>query len=42
MKMSDYIAISGGIAWSVANYIAPELIENSVVPVTYADVMAFK
>ncbi len=40
-EMSDYIAISGGIAWSVANYISPELIENSVVPVTYADVLAF-
>ncbi|WP_462254766.1 hypothetical protein [Ferruginibacter sp.] len=37
--MSDYIAFSGGIAWSVATLISPELIGNSVVPVTYDDVV---
>jgi exopolyphosphatase/pppGpp-phosphohydrolase len=40
--MSDYIAFSGGIAWSVANMMYPELIGNSVVPVTYDDVLKFK
>jgi len=39
--MSDYIAFSGGIAWSVATLISPELIGNSVVPVTYDDVVKF-
>jgi hypothetical protein len=39
--MNDYVAFSGGIAWSVANLLYPELIENSVVPVTYADVLKF-
>jgi hypothetical protein len=37
--MSDYIAFSGGIAWSVATLISPELIGNSVVPVTYDEVV---
>ncbi len=37
--MSDYIAFSGGIAWSVATLISPELIGNSVIPVTYEDVV---
>jgi hypothetical protein len=37
--MSDYIAFSGGIAWSVATLISPELIGNSVVPVTYEEVV---
>ena len=39
--MSDYIAFSGGIAWSVATLLNPELIGNSVVPVTYDDVLKF-
>lgn len=39
--MSDYIAFSGGIAWSVATLIAPELVGNSVVPVSYEDVLQF-
>lgn len=39
--MSDYIAVSGGIAWSVANLMYPELIDNSVVPVTYPEVVKF-
>jgi hypothetical protein len=37
--MSDYVAFSGGIAWSVATLISPELIGNSVVPVTYDEVV---
>ena len=39
--MSDYIAFSGGISWSVATLIYPELVANSVVPVTYDDVLKF-
>ena len=40
-KMSDNIAFSGGIAWSVATLLYPELVENSVVPVTYDEIYAF-
>lgn len=40
-KMSDNIAFSGGIAWSVATLLYPELLDNSVVPVTYEEVQAF-
>ena len=40
-NMSDNIAFSGGIAWSVATLISPELIENPVIPVTYEDVETF-
>jgi hypothetical protein len=38
-NMSDNIAVSGGIAWSVANLLYPELAANPVVPVTYDEVM---
>ncbi len=38
---SDIIAISGGIAWSVATLIHPELIDNSIVPVTFNEVTKF-
>ncbi len=40
-NMNDNIAFSGGIAWSVATLIAPELMDNPVVPVTYDDVEKF-
>jgi hypothetical protein len=40
-NMNDYFAFSGGIAWSVATLLYPELIENSVVPVTYTDLVKF-
>jgi len=40
-NMSDNIAFSGGIAWSVATLIFPELLDNPVVPVTYDEVLAF-
>jgi hypothetical protein len=36
--MSDNIAISGGVAWSVANLLYPELAANPVVPVSYEEV----
>ncbi len=39
--MSDYIAFSGGIAWSVATLLYPELVGNSVVPTTYEEVLKF-
>jgi hypothetical protein len=40
-NMSDNVAFSGGIAWSVATLIFPELADNPVVPVTYDDVLKF-
>jgi hypothetical protein len=40
-NMSDNIAFSGGIAWSVANLLFPELIDNAVIPVTYDEVVKF-
>lgn len=41
-NMSDYIAFSGGIAWSTATLMFPELIDNPVVPVTYDEMVKFK
>ena len=38
---SDNIAFSGGIAWSVATLLHPEMNERSTVPVTYDEVAAF-
>jgi hypothetical protein len=40
-NMSDNIAFSGGIAWAVANLLYPELMDNPVVPVTYAEIERF-
>lgn len=40
-SLSDNIACSGGIAWSVATLIYPELLNNSIVPVTYEEVQKF-
>ncbi len=40
-NMNDFFAFSGGIAWSAATLMYPELIDNSVVPVSYKDVVAF-
>lgn len=40
-NMSDNIALSGGIVWSVATLMYPELVDNSVVPVTYDEVASF-
>jgi hypothetical protein len=39
--MNDYIAFSGGIAWAAATLIRPESIGNSIVAVTYEDVLRF-
>lgn len=38
---SDNIAFSGGIAWALATLISPELHDNTVVPVSYEDVLQF-
>ncbi len=38
---SDNIAFSGGIAWALATLISPELYDNTVVPVSYEDVLQF-
>ncbi len=39
--LSDNIAISGGIAWAVSTLLHPELLDNSVVPVTFSEVAKF-
>ena len=39
--LSDYIAFSGGIAWAVATLTHPELIDNSVISVTFDEVKKF-
>lgn len=39
--LSDNIVCSGGIAWSIATLIYPELVSNSVVPVTYEEIEKF-
>lgn len=40
-NMSDNIAFSGGIAWSVSTLLYPEMVDNSVIPVTYNEVQKF-
>ena len=37
--LSDNIAISGGIAWSVATLLHPEMYDNAIVPVGFDEVM---
>lgn len=39
--LSDNIAFSGGIAWSVATLIHPEMSDRSIVPVTFDEVKDF-
>jgi hypothetical protein len=39
--LSDNVAFSGGIAWSVATLIRPDMIDKSVITVTFDDVMKF-
>ncbi len=38
-NMNDYFAFSGGISWSVATLMYPELTDNSVVPFTFNDLV---
>ena len=40
-NMNDNFAFSGGIAWSVATLLYPELIDNSVVPLNFDDLVKF-
>ncbi len=40
-SVSDNIAVSGGIAWAISTLLHPELIDNSVISVTYAEVAKF-
>lgn len=40
-NMSDNIAFSGGIAWSISTLLFPEMVDNNVVPVTYDEVQKF-
>jgi hypothetical protein len=39
--LSDYVAVSGGIAWAVATMLHPELLDNSVIPVSFDEVAKF-
>ena len=39
--LSDNIAISGGIAWAAATLMHPDMLDNSVIPVTYAELAKF-
>lgn len=39
--LSDYIAFSGGIAWAAATLMHPELMENSVIPITFDEFAKF-
>ena len=39
--LSDYVAVSGGIAWAVATMLHPELLDKSVVSVSFAEVVKF-
>jgi len=39
--VSDNIAISGGIAWATASLMYPDMLDNSVIPITYADLKKF-
>jgi hypothetical protein len=39
--LSDYIAFSGGAAWATATLLHPELVDNSVISVTFQEVVDF-
>jgi hypothetical protein len=39
--LSDNVAVSGGIAWSIATLLHPELIDNPIVSVSYSEVEKF-
>ncbi len=40
-NMNDNFAFSGGIAWSVATLLYPELMDNPVVPLSFNDLVLF-
>jgi hypothetical protein len=39
--LSDNVAVSGGIAWAIATLLRPDLFDNSVVPITYDELVKF-
>ena len=39
--VSDNVAVSGGIAWAMATLMHPELLDNTVIPITYAELEKF-
>lgn len=39
--VSDNIAVSGGIAWAISSLMYPDLLDQTVIAVTYADVVKF-
>lgn len=39
--LSDYVAMSGGIAWAVANMLHPELLDKPVISVSFAEIEKF-
>lgn len=39
--VSDNIAVSGGIAWATASLMHPELLDNSVIAITYGELVQF-
>jgi hypothetical protein len=39
--VSDNIAISGGIAWALATLMRPELLDNSVISISFAELVKF-
>jgi hypothetical protein len=39
--LSDYVAVSGGIAWAVATMLHPELLDKSVISVSFAELEKF-
>jgi hypothetical protein len=39
--VSDNVAVSGGIAWAAATLMHPELIDNTVISITFAELVKF-
>lgn len=39
--VSDNIAVSGGIAWALATLMHPEMLDNSVVPISFDELVKF-
>lgn len=39
--VSENIAVSGGIAWAAATLMHPDMIDNSVIPLTYSELAKF-
>ncbi|MBS1918630.1 MAG: hypothetical protein JST17_00090 [Bacteroidetes bacterium] len=39
--LSDYIAVSGGIAWSIATLLHPDQVDETIIPVTFDELEKF-